>query len=117
MVVSEAVAVAVEVEYDGAVQEPVEHGGGDGGVAEDLAPAGDAAVGGDHDRCFQVALRDDLKQRRRGFGGQRQVAEFVDLCRRRHRSTYAEAGTMPTGPTDVAGERGVLWLVTVDGSA
>ena len=39
MVVSEAVAVAVEVEHDGAVQEPVEHGGSDGGVAEDFAPA------------------------------------------------------------------------------
>ena len=37
MVVAEAVAVAVEVEHDGAVQEPVEHGGGDGGVAEDVA--------------------------------------------------------------------------------
>ena len=34
MVVAEAVAVAVEVECDGTVQEPVEHGGGDGGVAK-----------------------------------------------------------------------------------
>ena len=40
-------AAAVEVEHDGAVEEPVEHGGGDGGVAEDLAPGADAAVGGD----------------------------------------------------------------------
>jgi hypothetical protein len=56
VVVAEAVAVAVEVEHDGAVEEPVEHGCGDGGVAEDLAPAGDAAVGGDHDRGFEVAL-------------------------------------------------------------
>ena len=39
MVIAEAVAVAVEVEHDGAVQKPVEHGGSDGGVAEDLAPA------------------------------------------------------------------------------
>ena len=38
MVVAEAVGVAVEVEHDGAVQEAVEHGGGDGGVAEDVAP-------------------------------------------------------------------------------
>ena len=38
MVVAESVGVAVEVENHGAVQEPVEHGGGDGGVAEDLAP-------------------------------------------------------------------------------
>lgn len=38
MVVAEAVGVAVEGEHDGAVQEPVEEGGGDGGVAEDLSP-------------------------------------------------------------------------------
>ncbi len=56
VVVAEAVGVAVEVDHDAAVQEPVEHGGGDGGVAEDLAPGADAAVGGEHDRGFQVAL-------------------------------------------------------------
>jgi hypothetical protein len=38
VVVSEAVGVAVEVKYDGAVQEPVKQGGGDGGVVEDVAP-------------------------------------------------------------------------------
>ena len=44
LVVAEAVAVAVEVEHDAAVQESVEHGGGDDVVAEDVAPGGDAAV-------------------------------------------------------------------------
>ena len=40
MLVSEAVGVAVEGEGedDGAVQQPVEHGGGDGGVVEAVAP-------------------------------------------------------------------------------
>ena len=38
VVVAEAVGVAVQGQDDGAVQEPVEEGGGDGGVAEDLAP-------------------------------------------------------------------------------
>lgn len=38
MVVSQAVGVAVEVEDYRAVQEAVEHGRGDGGVAEDFAP-------------------------------------------------------------------------------
>ena len=46
-----------------AVQQPVEHGGGDGGVAEDLTPGSDAAVGGHHDRGLQIALGDNLKQR------------------------------------------------------
>ena len=31
-----------------------------------------------HDRGLQVALGDDLEQRGGGFGGQREVAEFVD---------------------------------------
>jgi len=51
-VVAQAVAVAVEVEHDGAVEEPVEHRGGDGGVAEDVAPCADASVAGEHDRRF-----------------------------------------------------------------
>ena len=62
VVVAEAVAVAVEVEDDGAVEEPVEHGGGDGAVAEDLTPGRDATVGGQHDAGLEVALRDDLEQ-------------------------------------------------------
>ena len=52
VVVAEPVGVAVEVEHDRAVQEAVEHGGGDGGVAEDLAPGADAAVGGQDDARF-----------------------------------------------------------------
>ena len=62
VVIAEAVAVAVEVEHDGSVEEAVEHGGGDGGVAEDFAPSGHAAVGCDHDARFEVALGRDLEQ-------------------------------------------------------
>ena len=78
VVVAESVGVAVEVENHGAVQEPVEHGGGDGGVAEDLAPRCDAAVGGQDDAGLQVALGHDLEQCGGGFAGQREVAELVD---------------------------------------
>ena len=81
MVVAETVGVAVEGDDHAAVEDPVEQGGGDGGVAEDLAPGADGPVGGDDDRGFQVALGDDLEQRGGGFGGQRQVAQLVDLCR------------------------------------
>ena len=38
LVGSESVAVAGDVDDGAAVQEPVEHGGGDGGVAEDVSP-------------------------------------------------------------------------------
>ena len=77
------------------MQESVEERGGDGGVAEDLASAGDRPVGGEHDRGFQVALVHDLEQRGRGLGREWQVAEFVDLCGYPHRLTYAETATMP----------------------
>jgi hypothetical protein len=63
MVVAQAVGVAVEVEHDRAVQEAVEHRGGDGGVAKDLAPGPDAAVGGQDGAGLGVALGDDLEQR------------------------------------------------------
>lgn len=62
MVFAEAVGVAVEVEDDGSVEEAVEEGGGDGGVAEDLAPGADAAVAGQDDGGFQVALETTWKR-------------------------------------------------------
>ena len=55
-----AVAVAGDVQDGGVVQEAVQDGGGDGGVFEDLAPGGDAAVGGEDDRAVLVASRDDF---------------------------------------------------------
>lgn len=57
-----AVALPVDLEDDASVEEAVEHGGGDHGVVEDLAPAGDAAVGGEDDRAFEVAALDDLEE-------------------------------------------------------
>ena len=59
---AESVGVAVEVEHDGAVEEPVEKGCGDGGVAQDLSPGADAFVAGEDDRGLQVPLRHDLEQ-------------------------------------------------------
>jgi len=100
LVGAQAVAVTVEVDDDASVQEPVEHGGGEHVIAEDAAPAGDSPVGGEHDAGLEVALADDLEQRRGGVGGQRQVAQLVDLCGCPHRSTYAEPATMPRRPTD-----------------
>ena len=60
--ITEPVRGSVEGDDDGSVQEPVEHRGRDGGIAEDLAPGSNGPVRGDHDRCFQVALVDDLEQ-------------------------------------------------------
>ena len=63
VVVAESVGLAVEVDDHRTVQQAVEHGGRDGGVAEGLAPGAHAAVGGDHDAGLQIALGDNLKQR------------------------------------------------------
>jgi hypothetical protein len=45
--VAEPVAVALQAEDLGVVDEPVDHCGGDGLVAEDLAPGGERLVRGD----------------------------------------------------------------------
>ena len=43
-VLAQAVAGALDLNDDGVVQEPVEQCGGDDGMAEELAPLGEAAV-------------------------------------------------------------------------
>lgn len=51
MVAAHPVGGPVDRQHDAVVEEAVEDGGGDGCVVEDLAPAGDAAVGGEDDRA------------------------------------------------------------------
>src|SRR4051794_30222154 len=60
------------------MNEPVDEGGGDHGVAEDLAPGLEAAVAGDDDRAAFVAARDQREEQVRRLALQRQVADFVD---------------------------------------
>ena len=59
--VAEAVAVALEAEDFGVVDEPVDHGGGDDFVAEDLTPAGERFVAGDDQAGAFVAGADELE--------------------------------------------------------
>ena len=96
--VAQPVGGSVERDDDGAVEEPVEHRSGDGGIAEDLAPGPDGPIRRDHDRRLEVALVDDLEQRRCSLGRQRQIPQFVNLCRHRHKLTYADSAIMPTPP-------------------
>jgi hypothetical protein len=60
------------------VHEPVDQGGGDHGVAEDLAPLLEAAVAGDDDRAALVAARDKGEEEVGGLPFEREVADFVD---------------------------------------
>ena len=59
---SHPVVVAVDVEDDAAMEEPIEHRRSDGGVIENATPVRDAAVGRERDRALAVALGDDLEE-------------------------------------------------------
>jgi hypothetical protein len=57
------------------MDEPVDHGCGDGVVAEDLAPAAEGLVGGDDDAGGLVAGGDELEEQAGGLGLERDVAD------------------------------------------
>ena len=60
------------------VEEPVEDGGGDGGVAvEDGGPLLEGFVGGQHDGTAFVAGADDLEEKIRPVLVDRQVADLI----------------------------------------
>ena len=61
LVGAESVAVAGDGEHHAFVQEPVEHGRGNGVIGEDLSPRGHSEVGGEDDRSFSVSAGDDLE--------------------------------------------------------
>src|SRR5260370_1435157 len=63
---------------DAFVEEPVEGGGGEHGVAEPFGPGRDADVGGGDDAAFEVAGVDDLEEQGAGFLVEDRVAHRVD---------------------------------------
>ncbi len=69
---------SVDMDDDGVVQEPVEEGGGDDGVAEDLGPLGEAAVRGEDHGALLVAGVDELEEQAGASGGDGEVADLVD---------------------------------------
>ena len=79
------------------VDDPVDDCGGHVVVSEDGSPAGEFQVGGQDEAAFLVGLGDDLEQQPCALGIDREVAQLIDLCRYRHRSTYADMVTMPRG--------------------
>ena len=75
---AQAVAGALDLDDHGVVQEPIEERGGDHRIAEDLAPLGEAAVGGEDHRAPLVAGVDQLEEQVAAIGDDRQVADLVD---------------------------------------
>jgi hypothetical protein len=96
VVVLEAVAVALQREDFGVVDESVDHGGGGGVVAEDLAAGAEGLVAGDDEAGALVAAGDEHEHEVRGLRIEWDVAGLVELCRYRHSATYADTATMPT---------------------
>lgn len=69
--VFDAVAGALERDDIGVMHDPIDHGRGDGGFAEDLSPAGERQVGSQDDRRFLVAGGGELEGQVRYFGVER----------------------------------------------
>ena len=77
-VLTHAIAGALDLNDDGVMEQPVEERGSDDGIAEDFAPFGKAAVGGEDHRAFFIAGVDELEEQVAAAGGDGQVADFVD---------------------------------------
>src|SRR5689334_15666917 len=78
LLLSEPVAFAPDVEDVAVVEQSIEDGGGDDGVAEHLAPLGEALVGGEDDAAALVASGDQGEEGGRGRAIVRPDAELVD---------------------------------------
>ena len=77
-VLAQPIARALDLDDDGMVEQPVEQRGGDDGIAEDVAPFGEAAVGGEDHGALFVAGVDELEEEIAAAGNDRQVADLVD---------------------------------------
>ena len=80
----------------GVVQEPVEEADGGGVLGQEPAPGFEGPVAGDAQRAAFVCGGDEAEQQLGAGVIQRREPDFVDLCGRPHRSTYADLVTMPT---------------------
>src|ERR1035441_3659152 len=78
LVGAHAVGGAVDADDDASVQEAVQGGRGEHGVAEPLGPGRDADVGRGDDAALEVAGVDDLEEQGPGFLVQDPVAQLVD---------------------------------------
>ena len=76
----EPVAVALDVEDGGTVQEPIESSAGEDGVAgEDIGPVAEGLVGGDDDGVIAlVAVAEDLEEEAGLCRVETEVADLID---------------------------------------
>ena len=95
-----AIAVSVDLDDVGVVDEAIDSGDRDGGVREHLVPFAERLIAGDHQAFALVALGDELKQYA-GFGlvfadvaeiVEDQAVEPVELGERRGQDEIAACG-------------------------
>jgi hypothetical protein len=60
------------------MEEPVDHGGGDRDIAEDLTPAPERLTGNDDQARSFIGRADQLEEQVGGFGFEGDVANLVD---------------------------------------
>ncbi len=93
---SHPVAVAADVDDVAAVEQTVQEGGGHDLVVQDLAPALEALVRGEHRRGVLVAPVHELEEEDGTAPGDREVADLVDDQKRRV-SQCLETLVQPSG--------------------
>ena len=77
------------------MHEPVDRRVGNG-FGHQLVEAAGMEIRADGERTALIGGVDDAIEGLGRLGGDGEKADIVDLCRRRHKSTYAELVTMPT---------------------
>lgn len=74
---AQAVTGALDLDDDGVVKKPVQQGGRYNGIAEHLAPFGEAAIGREDHGAFFISLIDELEEEVGPTWGDGQVADLV----------------------------------------
>jgi hypothetical protein len=96
-----AVGFALDLEDDGAIDQAVQEGHGQGWVAQVVAPGVEVDVGGQGRRFFLVAGVEDFVEQIGRFGMflafDAVEAEFVNLCGAPHNSINVELAKMWSG--------------------
>ena len=77
-VLAQPVAGPFDLYDNGMMQQSVEQGGGDDGIAKNLTPFGKSAVGGEDHGALLVAGVDQLEEQITGGRADREVSDFID---------------------------------------
>ena len=91
---AQAVAGTFNLNDHGMVQKSVQQGRCDDRIAENLAPFTETAIGGQDHRASLVAGVDQLEEQVACTGADGEIADLVDLCCARHKSTHVQSAVM-----------------------